>query len=75
MCQFHQIAIVTRYLTAKPKLEAGRELRNLVLTLPQTEEDIFDFELSAWLEKWQSFMNEKSYNSETGRKFFTHKRL
>ncbi|MBI5222710.1 MAG: hypothetical protein HY980_04445 [Candidatus Magasanikbacteria bacterium] len=75
MCQFHQITIVTRYLTAKPKLEAGKELRILALTLPQTEGYIFELELSVWFKRWQSFMNEKSYNPKTSRKFFTHKRL
>ena len=75
MCQFHQIAIITRYLTAKPKLEAGKELRDLTLTLPRTDEVAFKAGLDAWLQKWQSFMNEKSCNPETGRKFFTHKRL
>lgn len=75
MCQFHQIAIVTRYLTAKPKLEAGQELRKLALTLPQTDEFAFEFRLKAWRKKWQTFLNEKSYNPDTRRKFFTHKRL
>jgi len=27
MCQFHQLQIITRYLTRRPKLEAGKELR------------------------------------------------
>lgn len=31
MCHFHQIAIITRYLTTRPKLEAGKELRNIAL--------------------------------------------
>ncbi len=34
MCQFHQIAIVRRYITCRPKLEAGKELRAITLTLP-----------------------------------------
>lgn len=45
MCQFHQIAIVTRYLTTRPKLEAGQELRKLTMTLPHTEEYFFEKEL------------------------------
>ena len=26
MCQFHQVAIIRRYLTSRPKLEAAKEL-------------------------------------------------
>ena len=33
MCQFHQIKIIVRYLSKKPKSEAARELRALALTL------------------------------------------
>ncbi|MFC0034291.1 hypothetical protein [Cardiobacterium valvarum] len=33
MCQFHQIKIIVRYLSKKPKSEAARELRALTLTL------------------------------------------
>jgi hypothetical protein len=75
MCQFHQIAIVTRYLTTHPKLEAGRELRRLALTLPHVEEYFFEKELKGWYEKWESFLKEKSYNPETRRWYYTHKRL
>ncbi len=33
MCQFHQVAIVTRYLTRKPKMQAAKELREHTLLL------------------------------------------
>ena len=33
LCQFHQIQSITRYLSRKPKLEAGKELRTLALSL------------------------------------------
>ena len=32
MCQFHQIQIVKRYLTSRPKLDAGKELRAVTFT-------------------------------------------
>src|SRR5204863_7931209 len=32
ICQFHQIKQVTKYLTRRPKTEAGVELRTLALT-------------------------------------------
>ncbi|MDR2065679.1 MAG: hypothetical protein LBP85_08255 [Prevotellaceae bacterium] len=36
MCQFHQIQIVTRYLTRKPQSEAGKALRKLALQLTES---------------------------------------
>jgi len=75
LCQFHQIKTVTTKLTRKPKLEAGKELRRLSLTLIDTTKDVFEKELNSWYEKWKDFLNEKTLNSETGRKHFTHKRL
>lgn len=75
MCLFHQMQIITRYLTKKPKLEASIELKKLSLTLIKTTEDVFEKELSFWYSKWKGFLNEKTLNIETGRKHFTHKRL
>lgn len=63
MCQFHQIKIVTKYLTRRPKTEAGRELRTLVLTLTKSNEAEFASALKAWYEKWESFVNEKTTES------------
>jgi len=75
MCHFHQLQIITRYLTRRPKLEASRELRNLSLTLTNTSEKKFKKDLKLWHKKWKHFLNEKTINPETGRWFFTHKRL
>lgn len=75
MCLFHQLQIITRYLTRKPKLKASIELRKLSQTLTKTTEEIFTQELSNWYERWKDFLNEKTINPETGRWFFTHKRL
>ena len=75
MCQFHQIAIVTRYLTRQPKLPAGLELRQLALSLPHRDETTFIAQLQSWYQKWQPFLQEKSYNPLTRRRFYTHRRL
>jgi hypothetical protein len=75
MCQFHQIAIITRYLTRNPKLPAARELRKLVLTLTKTDSETFVDGLAGWLETWKKFMDERTVNPETGKSFYTHKRL
>ena len=40
MCQFHQIQIIQRYLTRKPKTQAATELKRLTLKLTgQTKVD------------------------------------
>ena len=75
ICQFHQVKTITTKLTRKPKLEAGVELRRISLTLTKTTEKTFAKELDGWYEKWKDFLNEKTLNSETGRKYYTHKRL
>lgn len=75
MCQFHQIAIINRYLTRKPKLEAGKDLRKITLLLTSSTEKEFTFLLNNWHEKWKDFLQEKSINPETQRLHYTHKRL
>lgn len=75
MCQFHQIAIINRYLTGKPKLEAGKELRSIALALTDSTENEFTDLLDNWYDKWKEFLKEKSINIETGKLHYTHKRL
>ncbi len=75
MRHFHQKAIITRYLTRRPKLAPGIELRELVHSLPETDEESFTQNLSTWHEKWREFLAEKTVNQETGRWHYTHKRL
>jgi len=75
MCQFHQMAIVTRHLTRGPKLEAGRDLRDIVLCLPYISEECFRDGLNDWHQRWKSFVSERTTNPNTGRWHYTHKRL
>lgn len=75
MCQFHQVAIIRRYLTSRPKLEAAQELMIIARQLTRSDENNFSKLLSAWQEKWQKFLKEKTVNPFTGRWFYTHKRL
>ncbi len=75
MCQFHQMQIITRYLTRRPKLEAGKELRLLSLYLVKSNKKEFTEQLLLWYEKWKEFLKEKTIGLETKRWYFTHKRL
>jgi hypothetical protein len=75
MCQFHQKQIVKRYLTSKPKLAASQELKTIVDRLAYTTEQEFTTELIVWYEKWSEFLKQKTIDQNTGRWFYTHKRL
>jgi len=75
MCHFHQIAIITRYLTRRPRLEAGKELRKITLLLTKSNEKEFTILLNSWFKKWEEFLKERTVNPETGKWFYTHKRL
>jgi hypothetical protein len=76
MCQFHQIKIVIRYITTRPKTEAGKELLALIRTLTKTTEAEFTLVLTAWHTKWESFINEmtvSTFISGTTTSYHTHK--
>lgn len=75
MCQFHQTAIITRYLTRRPKTLASQELRELALTLARADKQSFSDSLGRWLDKWQDFLNERTINPLTQKSFYTHRRL
>ena len=75
MCQFHQIAIIRRYLTSRPKLDAGRELRALTLTLSITNEAVFTKLLHLWFERWGKFLKERTYHPDGRHWQHTHKRI
>lgn len=75
LCQFHQISTVRRYLTSKPKLEAGIELRALALSLPLLTEDVFSDLLEIWHQKWHDFLKEHAYSDDGRHWQYTHRRI
>ena len=75
MCQFHQVAIIRRYITKNPKLPASIELKELVAMMKMTDKESFEGGLKLWYAKWESFLNERTTNPETGKSHYTHKRL
>ena len=75
MCQFHQAAIIRRYITKNPRLPAAIELKELVRLLPKTDKESFEGTLNEWFSKWTIFLNERTINENTGKSFYTHKRL
>jgi len=75
MCHYHQKAIINRYLTTKPKLEASIELRKITHSLCQTNKLEFTKILNAWHQKWSIFLKERTVNEETKKWFYTHRRI
>ena len=75
MCHFHMEQIVIRYVTLSPNLAAGVELLALVKTLPHTDGVSFTDAFNLWCRTWKEFLQEKTTNSETGKKTYTHRRL
>ena len=75
LCHFHQVAIIKRYLTSKPKFSAGVELWRIALTLAETTEKKFVKQLDDWHQKRETFLKEKTINPITGKWFYTHKRV
>ncbi len=75
MCQFHQTAIITRYLTRKPKMQAGKDLRALSLLLAKTDKESFVGALDQWHIMWKDFLNERTKDEATGKSRYTHRKL
>lgn len=75
MCQFHQIQIVLRYLTRKPKQQAAIELRKVVLTLTGSKKAEFEQRLERWHTRWEGYLTERSITLSTRKSYYTHKKL
>jgi len=73
MCHFHQLQIVTKYLTRRPQTEAGQKLRKLALTLTRTNKKSFSKALTVWEKKYHIFYTEKTYVLGTKNWYYTHK--
>jgi len=74
-CQFHQVQTITHYLSKRPKLEAGKELRYLSLSLAKSDRETFTKRLNEWHKKWEDYLAEKTINPITDKWHYTHKRL
>jgi len=74
LCQFHQIQIVKRYIPARAKTEAARELRKLCLGLVKSDGLAFAAALELWHGKYCEFLKERSL-AEDGKWRYTHRRV
>lgn len=75
MCHFHQKKIINKYLTTRPKLPAGQELRMIAKTMTHSDEEALGKELEAWHQRWHEFLKQKTTDPNTGKWFYTHKRI
>lgn len=73
-CQFHQLKLITMYLTRKPILEQGKELRKIALDLKNSDYDKTKLKLDIWFAKYWDFLKEKSY-SDMWRWRYTHRKI
>lgn len=75
MCHFHQVAIIRRYITKNPKLQASVELQDITYKLKSTSKECFVKELNEWYIKWKTFLNQKTINEINNKNYYTHKNL
>ena len=75
MCQYHMCAIIRRKLTGNPRLPAGRELKALMATLATSDRNSFTMAFEAWAVKWAAFLKERTASPDTGKTYYTHRRL
>jgi hypothetical protein len=75
-CQFHQLQTITQKLTRNPKLDAGKELRAVALTLTRTTRQKFTAALDQWHERWGEFLKERTFSKDRKRHWrYVHERL
>ena len=74
-CQFHQGQIVTRYITKRPKLEASKQLKKLVLEMKYCGRNRFTRKLKKWHRRWCDFLSEQTVDESRQGWHYTHKRL
>lgn len=74
MCNFHQVAIIRRYLTKKPKMQASIELWEHSLLMARTDKESFEGGLAEWHNKWKGFLDERKLDAK-GKNRYIHKKL
>ena len=75
LCQFHQMQTVKRKLTLRPETLAGQELLSIALNLAKTNQENLEHDLNKWYEKYQGFINEKTYTIGCRHWSYTHRRV
>lgn len=58
MCNFHQIAIIRRYITKTPKLKANKALKWITELLVHTDKETFSYYIELYWKVYKNFLNE-----------------
>lgn len=78
-CMTHVVRLAQAWVTMRPRTIAGQELKEIIggLYAIKTKEEAKSFieKFFRWNEKHENFLKEKSVDSLTGRRWFTHRRL
>lgn len=75
-CQFHQVALILRKLTRKPKSLAVKELKQLSKTLKTSSQSEFYVNLHHWYLKYKAFLEERSDKpNEKGKYPYKHRNI
>jgi hypothetical protein len=73
-CHFHARKNITKYITRKPKTEAGKELQCIMYDLKHSTHDTFVSTITNWNTKHQGFLKEKTTHPD-GSWSYTHRKL
>lgn len=73
MCQFHQTAIIRRYITKNPKLEANKALKWITDLMKDTDKETFEYYIHLYWEIYKDFLDEK-WIDKNGKSYYIHKR-
>ena len=75
MCQFHQAAILRRYITSNPKNQAAIELKEITHLMSKTDKESFFGLLQDWFDRWGNYINQRITDPNTGKSRYAHRRL
>ncbi len=64
MCNFHQVAIIRRYITKKPILQANKDLKWISQLLVHTDKETFSYYIEMFWIIHKDFLNERSHDSK-----------
>lgn len=78
MCQFHQVAIIRRYITKKPKIQPNKDLKVLSELLTRTDRETFEWTMDEYERIHEDFLKERTYyfdyKKQKERWRYTHKK-
>ena len=64
MCNFHQVAIMRRYITKNPILQANKDLKKLTELLVHTDRETFSYYLEQYWKYYSDFLKDKKLNKK-----------